>query len=299
MGFVKVVKNKAYYMRYQVKFRRRRSGKTDYQQRKGLVFQDKNKYNAKKYRMVARISNKYVTCQIVYSTITGDRVIESAHSSELPAFGAKAGLSNYAACYATGLLVARRVLKKLKLDTHYTGNDEVNGEFYEVEEVEDGPRPFRCYLDVGLARTSTGARVFGCLKGAVDGGLAIPHGENRFPGYDASEKELDAEVHSQYIFGEHVGEFMEYMEEEDKSQYDILFARYIKAGVGADDVKEMWEGTHKAIRANPDRKAKDGKTFKTVVKGRKARLSRQQRQDKIKQKLASFEFKLNKAAEEE
>ena len=33
--FVKVVKNKAYYMRYQVKFRRRRAGKTDYQQRRG------------------------------------------------------------------------------------------------------------------------------------------------------------------------------------------------------------------------------------------------------------------------
>ena len=33
--FVKVVKNKAYYMRYQVKFRRRRAGVTDYQQRRG------------------------------------------------------------------------------------------------------------------------------------------------------------------------------------------------------------------------------------------------------------------------
>ena len=34
-GFVKVVKTRAYYMRYQVKFRRRREGKTDYAQRKG------------------------------------------------------------------------------------------------------------------------------------------------------------------------------------------------------------------------------------------------------------------------
>jgi large subunit ribosomal protein L5e len=297
MGFVKVVKNKAYYMRYQVKFRRRRQGKTDYQQRKGLVFQDKNKYNAKKYRLVARISNKYVTCQIVYSTITGDRVIEAAHSKELTAFGAKAGLSNYAACYATGLLCARRVLKKLKLDSHYTGNDEINGEYYEVEEVDDGPRPFRCYLDVGLARTSTGARIFGCLKGAVDGGLAIPHGENRFPGYDASEKELDAEMHASYIFGAHVGEYMEYMEEEDKSQYDLLFSQYIKNGIGADDVKPMWEKTHAAIRANPDRAKSDGKKHNTVVKGRKKRLSRQQRQNKTVQKIASFEHKMAQSDE--
>lgn len=77
------------------------------------MFQDKNKYNAKKYRLVARISNKYVTCQIVYSTMTGDVVLESAHSKELSKYGVNVGLSNYAACYCTGLLLARRVLTKL------------------------------------------------------------------------------------------------------------------------------------------------------------------------------------------
>uniref|UniRef100_A0A8C6Y2N2 Ribosomal protein L5 n=1 Tax=Naja naja TaxID=35670 RepID=A0A8C6Y2N2_NAJNA len=41
MGFVKVVKNKAYFKRYQVKFQRRREGKTDYYARKRLVIQDK------------------------------------------------------------------------------------------------------------------------------------------------------------------------------------------------------------------------------------------------------------------
>ena len=34
-------------------------------------------------------------------------------------------------------------------------------------------------------RTSSGARVFGVLKGAVDGGLDIPHSNKRFPGYNA------------------------------------------------------------------------------------------------------------------
>jgi len=41
MGFVKVVKNKAYFKRFQVKFKRRREGKTDYYARKRLVVQDK------------------------------------------------------------------------------------------------------------------------------------------------------------------------------------------------------------------------------------------------------------------
>lgn len=182
-------------MRYQVKFRRRREGKTDYHQRKGLVFQDKNKYNARKYRLVARISNKYVTCQIVYSTLKGDVVLETASSSELPRFGVKAGLTNYAACYCTGLLLARRVLTKLNLADAYGGNDDVNGEYYEVEENEEGPRPFCAYLDVGLARTSTGARVFGCLKGAADGGLSIPHSENRYR-YTTTKREAKCQTQS-------------------------------------------------------------------------------------------------------
>ncbi len=40
-------------------------------------------------------------------------------SSELPRYGLKVGLTNYAAAYCTGLLVARRMLNKLGLDKHY------------------------------------------------------------------------------------------------------------------------------------------------------------------------------------
>jgi large subunit ribosomal protein L5e len=40
-----------------------------------------------------------------------------ADSSELAKYGLTAGLSNYSAAYATGLLLARRILKSLKLDS--------------------------------------------------------------------------------------------------------------------------------------------------------------------------------------
>jgi len=40
----------------------------------------------------------------------------------------------------------------------------------------------RAYLDIGLARTTTGARIFGAMKGAADGGIDIPHSVKRFPG---------------------------------------------------------------------------------------------------------------------
>ena len=106
---MKLVKNKAYFKRFQVKFRRRREGKTDYFARKRLVVQDKNKYNTPKYRMIVRSSNKDVCCQIAYARLEGDKIVAAAYSHELPRYGVKVGLTNYAAAYCTGLLLARRV----------------------------------------------------------------------------------------------------------------------------------------------------------------------------------------------
>lgn len=72
-------------------------------------------------------------------------------------------------------MIGRRILQKFGLDSMYEGQIEVDGdEFY--EEADSGEKAsFRCYLDTGLARTSTGARIFGVLKGAADAGLDIPH----------------------------------------------------------------------------------------------------------------------------
>ena len=64
-----------------------------------------------------------------------------------------------------------QVLKKFNLDGMYEGCTKVDGEHFEVEDLDDGPGAFHACLDVGLARTSTGARVFGAMKGAVDGGI--------------------------------------------------------------------------------------------------------------------------------
>lgn len=66
-------------------------------------------------------------------------------------------------------------MKKFNLDTIYDGCTDVTGEEYNVENIEGKPRAFRAFLDVGLSRTTTGARVFGAMKGAVDGGMEIPH----------------------------------------------------------------------------------------------------------------------------
>jgi len=280
MPFVKVVKNKAYFKRFQVKWRRRRSGHTNYGRRHKLITQDKNKYLAPKYRLVVRISNRYCRVQVVAAELDHDRTICSASSQELPRYGIKAGLKNYAACYATGLLCARRLLKSLNLDETYEGVEEVtgactsydstgaeipegtrdNGKKFYVEGVEPGERkPFRAYLDIGIRTASRGSRVFAAMKGASDGGMDIPHNNKRFPGYDPDAKTFDADDLKDHIMGAHVGAYMEEMEEDDEENYQKVFKKYIELELKEDDLEGVYESAHAAIRENPE--AVKGFTF--------------------------------------
>ncbi|CAK8673702.1 unnamed protein product [Clavelina lepadiformis] len=287
MGFVKVVKNKAYFKRYQVKYRRRREGKTDYFARKRLVVQDRNKYNTPKYRMIVRFTNKDIITQVAYARIEGDVVICAAYAHELPRYGVKVGLTNYAAAYCTGLLLARRLLTKFGLDKIYEGQTEPDGDEYNVEDIDGQPGAFRAFLDIGLARTTTGARIFGAMKGAADGGLDIPHSVKRFPGYDLESKEFNAEVHRNHIFGNHVSEYMKNLEDEDKDAFKKQFSQYIKNGITADGIEEMYVKAHAAIREDPSPKAKVEKEV-TKKRWNRAKMSRAQRMDRVKQKKASY-----------
>jgi len=99
------------------------------------------------------------------------------------------------------------------MDDIYKGVKKTDGETYDVESEEADRRPFRAVLDVGLANTTTGNRVFGALKGAIDGGMLVPYSEKRFPGYENGEERgsgsYNAEAHRERIFGCHVDKYME------------------------------------------------------------------------------------------
>ena len=140
------------------------------------------------------------------------------------------------------------------------GLQEASGEDYLVEENEEGPRPFFCLLDVGLKRTSTGSKVFACLKGALDGGLDIPHSDKRFVG------EGDAETLRSYLFGGHVASYMDSMKEEDPEAYAKHFSCFIKEGVTSDKLEGIYKKVHAAIRANPAPKAKKAKKVPATPK---------------------------------
>jgi len=133
--------------RYFVPYRRRREGKTDYYQRTKLVVADAP-------RMVVRKTNRHIIVQLVTAEMDGDRTLIAANSSELAELGYKGSLSSTPAAYLTGLLFATKAKK-----AQYS----------------------KAVLDIGLNRATPGARVFAALKGAVDGGLTVPHGEEILP----------------------------------------------------------------------------------------------------------------------
>jgi len=316
MAFVKIQKNKAFFKRFQCQKRRRRQGKTDYQARRKMVRQDKNKYNARKYRLIVRFTNTKCICQIAYASIIGDKVICQATSKELEKYGIPCGHTNYAAAYATGLLIARRCLKHFSLDDTFKGKAEVNGEDYHVEEEESERRPFKAILDVGLTRTTSGARIWGALKGAVDGGLHVPHNNKKFPGYQASEEKgsdpsYDAEAHKDRIFGGHVKEYMEMLSEEDPTKYEAHFSKFIAGGIDAEKMEGMYTEAHKKIRSDPTYKAKAKKGTKWTRKGnemsssdgkkhnRSIKLTLKQRRVKVAQKIAAAQAKAAAAAEDD
>ena len=276
-----------------------------------MIRQAKDKYNTPKYRLVVRFTNTRVICQIIYATLAGDKVLAAADSRELARYGLPCGHKNYPAAYCTGLLVGRRCLQKLGLADTYTGvgneeEDEVTGEIVKVEmgkrtyfvDELDEKRPFRCFLDIGLKRTSVGAKIFGALKGAVDAGLDIPHNEKKFYGYDKDEKKYDADAHRDAIFGNNIKEWMEQLIEDDQesgtNRFQKLFGEYDKAGIGPDDLEELYKKVHAAIRADPSNKHKE--SAKERASKRKhskkyahpARKTKEQRDKDVEAKLAAL-----------
>ena len=301
MPFVKIQKNNVYSKRFQVHFRRRRLGKTDYYQRKRLILQRKNKYNTAKWRFVVRRTNQKIICQVVWSTIDGDRVKAQADSSELKKWGVTAGLTNFSAAYATGLLTSRRLLKVLDKENsnenfkqdyferfdlikEADGNDV---DFIELCNKKDGGfRPFTCYLDLGLVRATRGNRVFAAMKGAIDGGINIPHNPKIFPQKKAEKKakvaaapakkgkkedkkaeekkkkeddeeEFDGTVLRDRIFGKHVQTWMDqYEKKKDKQPYQFSQWKECLKKSGCKDIESLYKKVHAEIRKNPDRPEK-------------------------------------------
>ena len=156
------------------------------------------------------------------------------------------------------------------------------------------------------------------MKGASDGGVFIPHSDKRFPGYDTESKKLDADVLKKYIYGGHVAEYMESLEEEDEERFESRFlaasrvflissrfkrqfSTYLEDGIGSDDIEEIYTSAHAAIRENPTFKPTEKTTdWKAEsLKHKVHRLTLEGRREKIAAKIEKFKATGGTAEEEE
>lgn len=142
---------------------RRLEAKTDYKARLALL-------KSGKPRLVVRKTNRYIIAQIVVSDIAQDRVIAGVTSKDLLANGwpkEKSGsLKNLAACYLTGMLLAKKAKEKDAI------------------------------LDSGMQRNIQKSRIYALLKGAVDAGLNIPHSQKSLP----NDEEVNKNESTKEIF---------------------------------------------------------------------------------------------------
>ena len=75
----------------------------------------------------------------------------------------------------------------------HCGNEEVAKEEYNVGPIYS-KRAFRALLEVGVVRTNAGNIVVRALKGALDGGIDIPHSDKCFFCYNKEIESLDVDV---------------------------------------------------------------------------------------------------------
>jgi len=134
-----------------VEKRRRRESKTDYRLRIELLKSDKP-------RIVFRKTNRYVIGQCIESENAQDITRVGITSKELLKYGWPkenlGSLKSIPACYLTGFLLGKKILKKGKQE---------------------------CILDIGMIRSIKKSRVYAFLKGVVDSGVKMNVEKEVFP----------------------------------------------------------------------------------------------------------------------
>mgnify|MGYP002757377126 FL=1 len=123
----------------------------------------------------------------------------------------------------------------------------------------------------------------------------MPHNARRFPGYDVESKELDAEVLRNYIYGGHIAEFMESLEEEDDERFKKHFSSYLSDDIGSEDIEEIYEKAYEAIREDPDFKPTE-KTKDWAAESKKykqPKLTYEQRKARVQEKISALQDTFN------
>ncbi len=173
------------------KLKRIREGKTNYWKRLALL-------KSGKPRLVIRKGHNSFLAQVVVSKEGKDVTVASACSRDLVKLGYRGHPGNTPAGYLVGRLIAKRALEK------------------GIKEA---------VLDI----KSKGSSIFAVLKGALDGGLNVPHSPEILPPEER-------------VMGEHIARYAEGLSEEERKK---RFSLYYKKGLDPlklpEHVKEVME----------------------------------------------------------
>jgi large subunit ribosomal protein L18 len=205
-----------------VPHRRRREGKTDYRLRFKLL-------KGGKTRLVVRKSLNNIICQIIKHDSKGDKTIVSAEARELKKYGWVANCGNLPAAYLTGLLCA---LKAKKSD--------IKG----------------ALLDLGPHTSTKGSRLYSALKGALDGGLAVPFSEKNIPSDDR-------------ISGKHIADYAANLKQSKPEEYKRRFSLYLKNKLNPEDIVKHFEEVKSSIISTFSGKKPAEKTSKAKPETKK------------------------------
>ena len=186
---------------YRLAFRRRKEGKTDYKSRRALILSGMP-------RLVVRGTLNHMIVQIVKAGVTGDSVVNSAHSHELTkTYGWQGDCGNLPAAYLTGFLCGLRA-------------------------VNNGVK--KSVLDIGLQASSRGGRIFAAFKGTIDAGVTVPHDESMLP-------------NESRISGKHIADYANQLASSDPEGYQRRFSKYLSRGLRPEQLAEHFSVTKKKI----------------------------------------------------
>ena len=162
---------------FEPKFRRRRSGQTNYAKRLALL-------QSGKPRLVVRKKANSVIVHLIAFEPKGDKVLSQATSAELKQYGWNMHGGNLSAAYLTGLLCALKARK--------SGFSSA-------------------IADIGSHSAVHGSAPFAAIKGAVDGSLNVQADEKVYPSAERLAGKHVSDFAKQLDEGERNKRFSQYV----------------------------------------------------------------------------------------
>ncbi|WP_297217115.1 50S ribosomal protein L18 [Thermoplasma sp.] len=128
-------------------FKRKEAGITDYSKRLKLL-------KSRERRFIVRITGKGVIAQLAEYSDVGDRILFTVTDKSLAKYGVDLRGNNIQVCYLVGYIAG-------------------------IEAEKNGVET--AVLDTGRRKFRKGGRISACLKGFIDAGVEVPHGDDVFP----------------------------------------------------------------------------------------------------------------------